>query len=101
MGDFNCKIGVEVKGNTETVPKGGKIMKNLSEKTNMQIVNTMELCKGTWTRVENGKKSVLDYVLIDKEEIKCLERMDIDESKDITPYKQTEERKVYIQTTIQ
>ena len=95
MGDFNCKIGTEVKGNALTVTKGGKLLKDLTEKTNMEILNCTELCTGTWTRQENGQKSVLDYVLVNKEEIKSIEQMHIDEEKEKAPYTQAEGRKVY------
>ena len=95
MGDFNCKIGTEVKGNALTVTKGGKLLKDLTEKTNMEIINCTELCTGTWTRQENGQKSVLDYVLVNKEEIKSIEQMHIDEEKEKAPYTQAEGRKVY------
>ena len=95
LGDFNCKIGEEVKGNTSEITMGGKMLQNLTEKTNMEIINTTELCKGTWTREEGGKKSVLDYVLINKEEIGSVEEMNIDEGKEITPYGMEQNRRVY------
>ena len=95
FGDFNCKIGAEVKGNTKTVTKGGRMLEDLTEKTNMEIINKTDLCTGIWTRVEGGKKSVIDYVLIEKEEMKCIEKMEIDERKEITPYTIEEGRKIY------
>ena len=38
------------------------------ETENMFLVNASEKCKGLWTREENGSKSVLEYVIMEKEE---------------------------------
>ena len=95
IGDLNCKIGEKIKGNTEQISKGGKLLIKLAEKNNMEIINTTEVCEGTWTRDENGKKSVLDYALINKEEIESVKKMYIDEKKEITPFTESEAKKVY------
>ena len=95
VGDFNCKVGKIIKGNTDTVSKGGKLLLKLAEKTNMEMLNSTEICKGLWTWNENGKTSVIDYVLVNKDEIKAVEEMIIDETKEITPYTENQNKKVY------
>ena len=52
----------------------------------MEILNTHPKCKGLWTREEKGSKSVLDYVLVNKEHQESVEEVIIDEEKVITPY---------------
>ena len=52
----------------------------------MKIVNAEECCEGLWTRVEGIQKSVLDYILVFEKDTKLVNRMRIDEEKDITPY---------------
>ena len=95
VGDLNCKVGGEVKGNRNKASKGGKKLLKFVEKEGMALVNSKDICKGTWTREEGGKKSVLDYVRINKEEIGSVEEMSIDEGKEITPYGMEQNRRVY------
>ena len=65
--DFNCKIGKEEqKGNKAKVTKGGRKLLSMIESENLSIANMSQKCSGLWTRVENGKKSVLDYIIIQK-----------------------------------
>ena len=86
VGDFNCKVGDAVEGNKEEVSKGGKMLLNLANKQNMKIVNSSKKCKGVWTRTDGTKKSVLDYILINKEDEEMVKQMIIDEDREITPY---------------
>ena len=51
----------------------------------MELLNGHPLCEGIWTREENGSKSIIDYAIINKEEIESLEKMTIDEGKQVTP----------------
>ena len=96
IGDFNCKVGEEIKNNKKAVTKGGRLLLKTVKKFDLQILNATESCKGLWTREEKGKKSVLDYVLIKKEDVGAVEKMYIDEGKHITPYTKTStEEKTY------
>ena len=53
-------------------------------------------CQGLWTRNENGKISVLDYVLIEKQQLESVEEILIDEKREITPYtKVSDEERTY------
>ena len=54
VGDFNVKIGNRIPGNKETVSKGGRQLKRIIEKYNLNIINANEnKCKG-WTK-EQGE----------------------------------------------
>ena len=86
VGDLNCKIGKVIKGNSENVSKGGRLLMKLVEKMDMEIINGHPKCKGLWTRVEDETKSVLDYVIINKDHVESVEEMKIDEEREITPY---------------
>ena len=89
VGDLNCKIGKEINGNKDIVTKGGRMLLKLVKDQDMEIVNAnTNKCKGLWTRAENGSKSVLDYVLVNKEHLESIEKMVIDEKREITPYSQ-------------
>ena len=67
VGDFNCKVGTIVAGNTEEISKGGKLLKELIKNQNLRLLNTSKKCNGLWTRVEGEKKSVLDYMIVEAE----------------------------------
>ncbi len=87
IGDMNCKIGNKIEGNKEEVTTGGKELLKLTEREELEIVNGTDKCKGIWTRDENGSKSILDYVLIDKDEVDMVEGMLIDEDKVVAPFR--------------
>ena len=87
VGDFNCKVGEEIKGNKNKASKGGKKLLKFLEKVGMTLVNSMEICKGTWTRAEGKARSILDYVVVDKELGDYIKEMVIhDTSKDLSPF---------------
>ena len=75
LGDFNCKIGREIDGNKEKVTKGGRILMKLVKDMNLSLLNAHPKCQGLWTRNENGKISVLDYVLIEKQQLESVEEI--------------------------
>ena len=43
VGDFNVKIGNHIPGNRETVSKGGRQLKRIIEKFNLNIINEDEI----------------------------------------------------------
>ena len=79
-------MGNYIKNNKEEVTKGGKLLLNMIKKYNLDIVNRLECCEGLWTRKEGKFKSVIDYILVSKNELDHIEKMVIDEDRDITPY---------------
>ena len=86
VGDLNCKIGKEIPGNTDQVTTGGRLLLKLIKDMDLTVLNAHENCQGLWTRIENGKRSVIDYALIEKEHVESVEEVMIDEKKEITPY---------------
>ena len=98
IGDFNCKVGKYLKNNKEEVTSGGKMLLNMIKDTEMELVNKTNTCKGLWTRVEGNQKSVLDYVIMNKDDLDLVEEMTIDEERSITPWYRCEEehRDIYM-----
>ena len=92
-GDFNCKVGDKIEGNTGTVSKGGKKLLKMLEKEKMVMANASNKCKGKWTREENGKRSILDYILIEDDDEKYMESLVIDESKEYAPFRLKKDNK--------
>ena len=67
LGDFNAKTGVRIKGNKETVTKGGRQIVKLVDKQDKVILDEeSEICKGLWTREQGEENSVIDYVITNK-----------------------------------
>ena len=85
LGDFNCKIGDEIKGNKPEVTKGGKLLLKMVKTNKLAILNQSEKCEGLWTRCEGKSQSVLDYVITDRNAEEALEKMVIDESREFSP----------------
>ena len=56
MGDMNCNIGYLIDGNKEEISKGGKIMIKIIKENNMIILNSLEKCRGKWTRSSGREK---------------------------------------------
>ena len=86
MGDFNCKVGSCIPGNSDEITKGGRVMKKLMEKHSLVMLNSEKVCEGVWTRIEGEEKSVIDYVIVNEEDKELYKEMKIDELKDLTPY---------------
>ena len=67
MGDMYCKTCDLIDGNTEEISKGGKIMINMIKENNMIILNSLEKCRGKWTRSSGREKSIIYYIMIGEE----------------------------------
>ena len=88
LGGFNAKIGTTTKENKETVIKGGRQIIELVDKQDMVMLNEeSEICKGLWTREQGKDKSVIDYVITNKENLKKIRKMIIDENKEFATYR--------------
>ena len=69
------------------------------EKEGLVLANSLEICDGTWTRDENGKKSVLDYILVNEELADYITKMTIyDKSKEMSPFRLKRESKKRIRS---
>ena len=87
VGDFNCKVGSEIEGNHGKISKGGKKLLQTIEKEGLVLGNSIDACKGIWTRDEGGKQSVLDYVVIDEEFAEHIGKITIwDDDREISPF---------------
>ena len=85
MGDFNCKIGKVIEGNTDEVSLSGRLFNKMIAKNKLLVLNGWENCKGIWTREEGGSRNVLDYIVIDQEDAKAVMEMTIDEKNEVAP----------------
>ena len=94
-GDFNTKVGKYIKGNNKEVSKYGKELLKMLKREEMEVLNVNNKCEGMWTRIEGGTKSVIDYVIVNKEDTKYLNKMIIDENKLITPFHIVKDRTIY------
>ena len=61
----------------------------------MEILNKLEICEGKWTRIQGNKKSILDYVMVNKGDGNYLNKMVIDENKENTPFHIIKGKTVY------
>ena len=81
IGDMNCKISDLIDGNKEEISKGGNIMINMIKENNMIILNSLEKCRGKWTRSRGREKSIIYYTMIGEEYENGEESIIIDEKK--------------------
>ena len=97
MGDFDAKLGKSImKGDIHNMSSNGQNLYNLIIKYNLNVVNSMEICSGTFTRANNkivGEKSVLDYVTVSDDLIRYIENMQIYTEKQFTPWRTLESSK--------
>ena len=83
-GDFNAKVGSAVKGNKEEIGRPGRMLLRLAEKWDLRILNGEEHCEGTWTRINTNnddEKSVINYIICDKNLNKNVSSTIIDDKK--------------------
>ena len=68
VGDFNAKVDKGLmKGDVHDISANGKKFQSVFQFFDMVAVNSLSLCNGVFTRVNNNnpdEKSVLDYVCI-------------------------------------
>ena len=88
MGDFNCKVGKAVSGNKEEVTVGGKMLLQMLKRNCMSIANNgTRRCDGLWTRQSGMERSVIDYIVIDESQIQHIQRLIVDEGKNVAPFR--------------
>ena len=80
--------------------KGRRQIVKLVDKQDMVVLNEeSEICKGLWTREQGKEKSVIDYVITNKENLQKIRKMIIDENKEYATYRterqQDQVRKTY------
>ena len=85
IGDLNVKRGngsKGIQGNKEEITKGGKYLRKIIKRQSIELINAGRKCAGLWTRVNTQKKedkSILDYVMVNKELETSVKKMIIDE----------------------
>ena len=84
---MNCKICDLIDGNKEEISKGGKIKIKIIKENNMIILNSLEKCRGKWTRNSGREKSIIDYIMIGEEDENGVESIIIDEKKEKSLYR--------------
>ena len=91
VGDLNAKLGKGIiKGDIHDMSSNGQKLHDLIIKYNLNVINSMEIFSGTFTRANNkivGEKSVLDYVIVSDELIRYIKNMQIDTAKQFTPWR--------------
>ena len=88
MVGFNVKIGNHISGNKETVSKGGRQLKKIIEKYNLNIINANEhKRREKWTREQGEERSIINYVVTSQEYMDTIKCMEIDEEKQYRLYK--------------
>ena len=87
VGDFNCKVGAAIPGNREEITKSGKLLCNLIKKWKLDLVNSLPVCEGKWTRIEKETKTIIDYAITRTRDRDGMSLALIDEEKTITPYR--------------
>ena len=80
--------------------KRGRQIIKLVDKKDMVILNEeSELCKGLWTKEQGKEKSVIDCVIINKDNLQKIRKVIIDENKELATYRtecqQDQVRKTY------
>ena len=91
VGDFNAKLGKTIiKGDIHDMSNNGQKLHNMIIKYNLYVINSMEICTGIFTEVNNkiiGEKSVLDYVIASDDLLRYIKNMQIDTNKQFTPWR--------------
>ena len=90
LGDLNAHVGNDLEGipgNHSKINKNGNKLRDFIDRRNLTLVNSMELCKGKWTRQDkrSGNKTIIDLVIVNEDMQPKLKSMNIDEERLITP----------------
>ena len=90
LGDLNAKI-TNTEGTLEAASPNGRFLLNTIEKYSLAALNFDPKCVGKWTRSIEKKglieRSVLDYIITNRDLQGKLQSMLIDEEKMMTPYR--------------
>ena len=86
LGDFNTRVGrlPGLEANTPDINSNYHMFMNFVQELNLTIVNTLSICKDTFTWFNDhserpGTKSLLDYCLIDQDNVHNVSSFIIDE----------------------
>ena len=100
QGDLNAWLGKEhILNDPRQQNKNGKLMTMFLENNQLTVVNNLEICKGSFTRIQKRKgrweKSILDFFVVCKRILANVTCMLIDEEKKhiLTNYTQVKKRR--------
>ena len=82
LGDYNTRVGQipGLEGNTSDTNDNTPMFTNFIQQANLVIVNSLPVSKGLFTRfMESGKGAVLDYGLIDNDNVNTVTSFVIDQ----------------------
>ena len=95
QGDLNAWLGkTHIQKDHRQQNENGKLMSDFLERNQLTVVNSLDLCKGTFTRIQKRKgileKSILDFFVVCKRILPNITSMHIDENKQyiLTNYSQ-------------
>ena len=81
MGDFNTHVGLipGLEGNNPGTNRNEPIFMSFLKEVNLLIINTLPICKEVFTWFRGDRKSLLDYGLIDGDNVGYVSSFTIDE----------------------
>ena len=80
LGDFNSHITrPEITGTNWKTDKNGERLVTLMKQEDLEIINFLQKCKGEWTWMRGKNKSIIDYVMADKDTTNNIMDMKINE----------------------
>lgn len=93
IGDLNAKIKADEEKNILYDSGNGRLLAETVHDFGLEVVNFSDCCRGTWTWTKRVRgvlnKSTLDYMLVDKEILKMIQELEIDEEKSLCPFHKT------------
>ena len=80
LGDFNSKVGQipGLESNTPAPNNNGPLFMKFISETNLVIMNTLPVSRGLFTRFMGSSKSILDYGLVDADNVSMVNSFIID-----------------------
>lgn len=89
IGDLNAKIANDDITGTSCSPNGS-LLKDVVDQYKLHVLNFSSRCSGKWTRCESKRgvleRSVLDYAIVDSTLAECLDHLQIDEERLVSPF---------------
>lgn len=84
VGDFNARVGKSLGPNGEDKEmENGKRLIRMVDRQQLEAANSWKKCKGKWTRERGQARSVLDYIMVEKEWKRNVKKIVVEEERDI------------------
>ena len=103
IGHLNAKLGKDsIKGKIHDMSTNGEhLMSVIGKYNNLTVVNSLDICRGLFTRVNNKntmEKSIMDYVLVSNDLVSLIVGLQIDDGKLFTPWRKLKGGKRFLIT---